>query len=49
MYCKTDCTKQCNRQVTVKLDAYDFPTTASSNTNNVYISGSTTHGGWEIQ
>ena len=34
-------------QVTVKLDAYgDFPTTASSNTNNVYISGSTTHGGW---
>ena len=34
-------------QVTVKLDAYgDFPTTSSSNTNNVYISGSTTHGGW---
>ena len=34
-------------QVTVKLDAYgDFPTTASSNTNNVYISSSTTHGGW---
>ena len=34
-------------QVTVKLDAYgDFPTTASANTNNVYISGSTTHGGW---
>ena len=34
-------------QVTVKIDAFkDFPTTASSNTNNVYISGSTTHGGW---
>ena len=34
-------------QVTVKLDAYgDFPTTASSNTNNIYLSGSTTHGGW---
>ena len=36
-------------QVTVKLDAYgDFPTTASSNTNNVYISGSTTQWlGWK--
>ena len=34
-------------QVTVKIDAFkDFPTTASANTNNVYISGSTTHGGW---
>jgi len=34
-------------QVTVKLDAYgDFPTTASANTNNIYLSGSTTHGGW---
>ena len=34
-------------QVTVKIDAFkDFPTTASANTNNIYISGSTTHGGW---
>ena len=34
-------------QVTVKVDAYgNFPTTASANTNNIYLSGSTTHGGW---
>ncbi len=34
-------------QVTVKIDAFkDFPTTASSNTNNIFLSGSTTHGGW---